>query len=805
MPSIRLTEPVSPRYIHINAATNRVHLLVPVVGGQEISTDNTCEATVALREFFDGGALCELNTYKEALAFDIGLLAVGAPLREAKETRLLQIEAYIEAMSAMRYSYMVAMTAFLSRPSNLYSIQLRPRAQDSTSEVVNPAFNVNRTNDTSGTPKSALYNAMHRIFPTASIAYNPLAVLTTAVLTELSAEVASTFEHIQTVLTAQFKRLFQVDVDFYQAAFKDNPPSTAITLHPLDKAFIDEKMGYGDDATPEEYIEALLGYCAEAMWPFIKISPFYKERKELNTEGLSVEQIQALQAEENATKAEQLSLTTQFFLGVLNVYCKEKGISRKNFGVILDASDALSNELISVVSTALSSGDDVEKEICAFCNAYADTDIFELSRSLNTDDLTAIRQTFERTYRTVTATKENPHMDDFMILDKEAAGEAAKFVTHQGAICVNFAEIVDAIAASANPGYFEDIRADFAIHPAEIPQSNTLVTGEVELDVETLLTSLNDEQFERLPQAAKDACRAHPSFQVRHFLSSVAKATPDETDPTHVKTEAEALLAATPEHTQTLLRTPGVFTDHSGRTFNCTAYEYAYWAKDTHMCRMLEAHMDEETKADMLTRIKAIEADGLSFQQNGEEHQSTHFDLTKLLTALQDYVDGFDAWYAAHNWAAMEAAWMLVGKAQRDLPIHIVNEYCRPDRSFSPLPSFNVDREDIPKETLPRVLTFYNLNTSANDAWFPLLASNSGLGFDFALGQEAPEDRWRCVAAAAAPGPAVLYDLVAIIRLDKVRTVDLKLSREHLSPPVSALISPNAQSSRAADRPARPY
>jgi hypothetical protein len=31
--------------------------MVPVVGGQEISTDNTCKATVALREFFDGGAL----------------------------------------------------------------------------------------------------------------------------------------------------------------------------------------------------------------------------------------------------------------------------------------------------------------------------------------------------------------------------------------------------------------------------------------------------------------------------------------------------------------------------------------------------------------------------------------------------------------------------------------------------------------------------------------------------------------------------------------------------------------------------
>jgi hypothetical protein len=142
--------------------------------------------------------------------------------------------------------------------------------------------------------------------------------------------------------------------------------------------------------------------------------------------------------------------------------------------------------------------------------------------------------------------------------------------------------------------------------PSRKFHQNEWVAGIVDIDIETLLTSLNNEQFERLPQAAKDACRAHPSFQA-YFLSSVAKATPDATDPTHVKTDAEALLTATPEHTQTLLRTPGVFTDYSGRTFNCTAYEYAYWAKDTHMCRMLERHMDDETKAYMLARIDEIE------------------------------------------------------------------------------------------------------------------------------------------------------------------------------------------------------
>nr|MBN5936004.1 hypothetical protein [Legionella anisa] len=41
---IVLREPVSPRYIYINPETHQIHLMVPIVGGQEISTDNTCKA-----------------------------------------------------------------------------------------------------------------------------------------------------------------------------------------------------------------------------------------------------------------------------------------------------------------------------------------------------------------------------------------------------------------------------------------------------------------------------------------------------------------------------------------------------------------------------------------------------------------------------------------------------------------------------------------------------------------------------------------------------------------------------------------
>lgn len=52
------------------------------------------------------------------------------------------------------------------------------------------------------------------------------------------------------------------------------------------------------------------------------------------------------------------------------------------------------------------------------------------------------------------------------------------------------------------------------------------------------------------------------------------------------------------------------------------AYEYAYWAKDTNMCRKLEPYMDEDTKIDMLKRCENIGEFGLTYEQHGVSRNS---------------------------------------------------------------------------------------------------------------------------------------------------------------------------------------
>ena len=790
---ISLTEPTSTRFT-FNPETNHLHVFVSFIAGQVISTDNTCKAEVELKAFFEGGAVSELESYKSTLEFHISLLEEGE-LRQAKEERLTQINIYLDAIIGMRNNYMNVVNGFLSQPSNLYSIQLRPRTQDPYSRVVNPVFTINRGNDFLGTPSSPLYNKMHEVFPGLTLGESdPRTQLVTAVSNALPED--ASLETIQDVLARQCK----VPEDFFKRTLDSRRREQVV-----DRAYFDNlHMGFDEETTTEEYINALLGACAPNLQTTLQGSPFYLD-------------IPANPAD----KAERLSMLTQFYLGVLNVYCRAKGISDKNFGATLDGSPALSDSLVQVISEALAANTEekveegtqekikVETSICTFFNKYAGKSEFNLSRTLDADDMTAIQQKFETTYRTVTATKENPHMDDFMILDREARGERDIFFTQKGLICTDFANI--ALTTGANQGYFTKIREEASTHPVVMrPQDEPVIT--VDIEPEALMDKLGDVQWDRLPKEVADACRALPAFQLRQFPDHVAKGQQDE---------AEAILQAS-EDKQTLLTTRAKFTDYSGRTFNCTAYEYAYWAKDTHMRRMLESHMDDETKTQLLERVNEMEHTGLAYQQHGVSYQNPHYDMSFVLKNLN--LDEFRQLQTmvgqnitkinnatADNYATLaftateyeqlkkELApqtsvwnWMLsclgsfqclgyltypaffiasffitssaksIGnKLQFDfkslitaLDTYVTNydrwDYHQRDEAWLNVGKAQREvpahiaheycrgdrsfdpRPEFNEETLPRSFTFDNYITNVK-SWFPLASSSSGLGFDFGL------------------------------------------------------------------------
>ena len=755
---ILLTEPTSPRYIYVNPTTNRVHLMMPVVSGTEIGLDNTCKSVYALQEFFGKSerpkqitALDELNRYKAALEFDISLLPAESELKDQKQDRLNQIDEYIKliekiqsnedlnTLSVQFPAYPAPLqTLMREKDSNLYSMVLRPTAQDLYLRSVNPVFSVNHSvMDTRGkvtTHPSVLYQALYDV-------YHGLTLVPTDARTRLTAAVIASpagqgidFAGIQQALIQYAKELLGVEADFT----KTNEGAE------ITQAFIDTDYD-SDDITAKEYVDALIGYCTPTLFDTLPESPFYTIKT-----------------------AEELSILTQFFLATVNMYCRANHLSPANFGQVLDASGELSTEVAARVLSVLSNHANIDDALLDFVNEHQGE--LKLKQALTPEDMTIIKKKFTEHYAEI---KDSPHFDEFMVFDSNKPGQ---FINHQGCICTDFCEFA---AGLENSFFVQQNRKDFTAMNGHIEHKNEWIADGIELNMD----ELSDEQLtillEKLPpESRQEITVSNPERMARIAQHQLIKTLPEFLlcVARGQQKEAERLLRECPD-AQHLLLTPGIFTDYSGRTFHCTAYEYAYWAKDAHMCRMLERHMvgKDAIKADMSMRIDEIERNGLAYQQHGLEYCRPHFNLRPLIDALQEYLDGYDNWNRTRSWAALKTAWMKVGLAQRDVPAHVAHEYCRRDRSFNPLPSFNVN-----EETLPRDLEFMNYETGDEESWYPLGGSTTGLGFDFAL---IHYDMVAVRAMERAPGRrAVAVDLAAVSRLDEVRDAGRRLSREILRP-----------------------
>jgi ankyrin repeat protein len=178
--------------------------------------------------------------------------------------------------------------------------------------------------------------------------------------------------------------------------------------------------------------------------------------------------------------------------------------------------------------------------------------------------------------------------------------------------------------------------------------------------------------------------------------------------------QAEALI----RKDSTLLLAAGKVTDLSGRTFeNITAFQYALWAMDYHMWTMIQKYLPTEAQAKQHALLES----------KGTAH-GKHFDLQPLLGALKTYIDNAYTWRysqrAADQWCKK------VGGAQKLLPAHVVNEYCRPDRPFDPCPTEWT--APLPRtRSVSRSVSFFGGGSEHvdGDSWFS--APQLGVSFAF--------------------------------------------------------------------------
>lgn len=106
----------------------------------------------------------------------------------------------------------------------------------------------------------------------------------------------------------------------------------------------------------------------------------------------------------------------------------------------------------------------------------------------------------------------------------------------------------------------------------------------------------------------------------------------------------------------------------------------------------------------------------------------THFDLTPLPKALQDYADHCNEW----NNKQSQAFWCtVIGLLQTLLPLYIRQHYCAPEEAFYPEPAFD-------KKEFKRCLYFDNW--IAGEELFD--CSAFGLGLDYGLEYGCGATRW---------------------------------------------------------------
>lgn len=820
-----LKEPTISRYLYINPETNRVHLLMPIMSGSEIGLDNTCKSVYSLQEFFglmganvQSTGIGALQAYKEALAFDLKYLS-DSKLKEQKKARLLQIEAWLKILNQIKDDKQITSPLILSNPmypapveslmqaeaSNLYSIILRPNEQDFylRTMAISSVFSTNHGVLVNGNPvdkASLLQETLRANYRGLKFEKKTQEGLIARVESKLSGKPVN-FEEIRKCLSDEIKAYLGIEMDLQQTAASKYAPSV-----PMTQKYLDEQLAIDEDnpATHRAYTQGLLNYCASHLFDVVEVSPFYIVDKE-----------------------ERLSILTQFFLAEFNIACREQGLTKADFGQILEGNTALTQHLAETVKDALEEHRSVEDALIETIKQHQDK--FKLTGAMDSEHIPAIKERFKSHYLQI---KNSPHFDEFMLLSKKAG----LFFAHQNCICTHFASFMqtgffeDKVDESTQ-AFLQEAQQDFAqIEKPNntIPHKNDHIHAsvkEIELDLSPMdkvalqalyedISTYPDEEVKQtlLAQLKQERPDFKPQIDAKAFLQHVAYGE---------QKEAKALLEKDPELAQELLKANNIpFTDYSGRTFSCSAYEYAYWAKDSHMQRMLEKYIrkDEGTREFILERVKAIEepmnllpASGLFEQpkarglhyttqdKNGQtiDHWETHFSLKPLKTALKHYIQEYDSKTnkTEADWEALDKIWIEeVGGAQRNVPAHIAQEYCHPDRSFYDVNNNPALLDASNSKNLKRQLKFVNFTTGGGpDLWFSpgSYLRGSGLGFSFGILRGGWARGWgHGVAAGGVVGGVARVDLNAVKAVDEVRTKDLKRSLENLNQSLTVQTSP---------------
>ncbi len=419
--TINLSEKLGYKYVQVLEG-NHVVLLMPVSRSREgIATDNTCQATSELKDFFGqkAGAAKSLKSMSDHLKFDIFLLerylrslteSERSSIQElllSKKKRLSQVESYLEGLSSakkhgdidalLKAEYSPQTTIFnslfnktIEEGGTLCSMILSPDEEDDWLRSPNVIFSLQR--ESLGEDKSPFHEMLMGIdYPAQKTLQAKVKEQIGQIYDEIAAQ--DTNKSFQDIITG-LQKIQELDGEPYATGYIGR---VLDAYTGSEKEFLELIV----QDKPEEK-DAVVYFLFEAL------NIDWDERRRILTQSI-------FESPQNDEAKIKFSNMVQFYMGIINIFLYLERKTKCNMGLVLEG-DMMRVDFAGILKDALQEGR-VEQAILKFINHQRDK--FNISAEMTDSDQKAIIQQFHSQYLTV---KEAPYFDEFMTVSLTKKG-----------------------------------------------------------------------------------------------------------------------------------------------------------------------------------------------------------------------------------------------------------------------------------------------------------------------------------------------------------------------------------------------
>jgi len=460
---------------------NETSVLMPIIGGDEIGTDNTCKALIEVKKFWglqsgSPSVIDSIEHYIHDLNNDIDFLRTIKTPDKATQIRLdeklkrrnqlLEWLGVIESVM-LRYQHAILQSKFpnevnlllAKKSQNVVRINLAPRAQDNVSafEKKLALFSLHRNPQRLGTELREMLNESKLIDKRKSktsknkLIENSINAFKIAHPTISRIDDEKSLIILKKIIAEEYQKLLQpLNINFDPKAL-DTLANPTHGIYLANYKTLNMISSFEDEgATLEEAATSVLSATIEndiTLNLDTQLSPFSEVHIDANNE------------------IELTSIRCQLYLAIANAHFYVKNGNTLNFGATFEQNKYLRLLLNAAIKDAIEKDKDIETALFDFLkDSYG---IFKLDKNkdFTHEHQKAISKTFREHYRAV---KDSPHFDEFLLFLPEL--KDGDGYSHNGKIAFSLSSL---LAVSTNAQDRKTYAATFQGTPSKLPAKIT--------------------------------------------------------------------------------------------------------------------------------------------------------------------------------------------------------------------------------------------------------------------------------------------------------------------------------------------